>query len=384
MENMNDEIMEFDDMDEDIKKKQALIEEVKVLVENDDTPEALRQVNQLKRRWNRIHYWESDYEDGLRDTFEEYVDSIYAKRNEIYKNAEDAKKALIQKAKELSEAADLNQATPEMNGLMDEWKAAGSAGKNTDDALWEEFQATRQVFYDRKHDEWQAQNERFEKARSTKEALIEKANALKDSKDWNKTSNAFKELMDEWKAAGSAGRKFEDSLWKEFNGARQEFYSARQEFYQEVQKNQQENYDEKKKLVEEAQSILDTNDFSRANTERMKSLSQDWKQIGYCGKEKDDKIWKEFRAVMDVYFDNLKKNNEQRHADWVARMEEAKARKFDMIANQRRYINRLEDELGGLISQARAEDLKDQIADKEDFIAQLEGEIEDINQKIGE
>jgi DNA-binding transcriptional regulator GbsR (MarR family) len=190
--------------------------------------------------------------------------------------------------------------------------------------------------------------------------------------------------MDEWKAAGSAGRKFEDALWKEFNAARQEFYSARSVYYDEVQKKQQVNYEEKKKLVQEAQDILDSNDFSRANTDRMKALSQDWKKVGYCGKEKDDRVWKEFRAVMDVYFDSLKKNNDQRHADWVARMEDAKERKQDMIANQKRQIERLEEESNGLISQGRAEEIRDQIEDKEDFIAQLESEIEDIDKKIAE
>jgi vacuolar-type H+-ATPase subunit I/STV1 len=116
----------------------------------------------------------------------------------------------------------------------------------------------------------------------------------------------------------------------------------------------------------------------------MKALSQDWKKVGYCGKEKDDRVWKEFRAVMDVYFDSLKKNNDQRHADWVARMEDAKERKQDMIANQKRQIERLEEESNGLISQGRAEEIRDQIEDKEDFIAQLESEIEDIDKKIAE
>lgn len=382
MENLNEEIFEFDDMDEDIQKKKELIEIAKQLAEGDLTSDALRQINDIKRSWNRIHYWESTLEDDMRDEFEGYVEVVYGKRNELFKNSKEAKEALIARAAELSKAEDLGAVTAEMNGLMDEWKAAGSAGKNTDDELWEQFQAARQVFYDRKHEAWQNQNERFEKARETKAALIEKANELKTSTEWQKASNQFKNLMNEWKAAGSAGRKYEDALWKEFNGARQEFYAARNVYYQELQAVQQENYDQKAALVDEAQSILDSGDFVKENTERMKELSQEWKKIGYCGRERDDNIWKAFRAVMDQYFDKLKENNEQRHADWVSRMEEAKDRKRDMIANQKRQIERLEDDLNGLISQARAESINDQIADKEDFIARLESEIEDIDSKI--
>ncbi len=387
MENLNEEMIEeFDDMDEDIRKKQDLIEQVKVLAESADgaTSETFRTVNDLKRSWNRIHYWESDYEDGLRDQFEEYVNTIFAKRNDMYKNAEEAKQALIARAEQLAQAKDLNSVTPEMKSLMDDWKAAGSAGKHTDDELWNRFQAVRQDFYDRKHQAWEEQNARFDAAREKKQELIEEARKLADSTDWNRTSNKFRSLMDQWKAAGSAGRRNEDALWTEFNALRQEFYGRRSEHYDEVSKSQEENYLAKKALVEEAQGILDRNEFRREQTDRMKALSQEWKQIGYCGKERDDKVWKEFRAVMDVYFDALKKNNEQRHQDWIDRMLDAKDRKVDMIANQKRQIERLEDDLNGLVSQATMENIRQTIADKENFIAQLEDEIADIEEKVNE
>ena len=97
----NDEIYDVEDMDmdADIQRKQELIEEIKSLDLETDGAAALRAVNDMKRRWNRIHYWESDYEDGLRDEFESYVDKVYAKRNELYKTTQAQKEDLIEKAK---------------------------------------------------------------------------------------------------------------------------------------------------------------------------------------------------------------------------------------------------------------------------------------------
>lgn len=186
----NDEIYDVEDMDmdADIQRKQELIEEIKSLDLETDGAAALRAVNDMKRRWNRIHYWESDYEDGLRDEFESYVDKVYAKRNELYKTTQAQKEDLIEKAKETANIENFNQGTQIMNDLMDAWKAAGSAGKVVDDQLWEQFQAARQVFYDRKHAHWEEQTQRRQEARTKKAELIEKAKELADSHEWQKLS----------------------------------------------------------------------------------------------------------------------------------------------------------------------------------------------------
>ena len=43
----------------------------------------------------------------------------------------------------------------------------------------------------------------------------------------------------------------------------------------------------------------------------MKKLNGLWKEIGSCGKEKEDALWKEFRCAADDYFAGLKQFNEQ-------------------------------------------------------------------------
>ena len=383
MTNVNEEMIEeYDDMDADIQKKQALIEEIKALSEGETDSETIRTVRNLKKQYSRIKYWESGYEDELRDTFESYADAIFSRMGEVYKSAKANKEALIARAKELAETDNLNAATAEMNDMMEDWKAAGSAGREVDDQLWEEFQAARQVFYDRKHQAWEDQRARFETARQKKEELIEEAAKLADSKDWNKTSNAMRDLMNQWKAAGSAGRKHDDELWNRFNEARQVFYDNRAVHYKEVSAEQNERYDAKKALVARAQAILDEGVFGRSQTDQMKNLSSEWKKVGYCGKERDDKVWAEFRAVMDQYFDALKKNNEQRHQDWVDRMMDARARKQELINKQRRQIERLEEDMNGLVSQAEMENIQYTIEDKARFVAELEEEIADIDEKI--
>ena len=116
----------------------------------------------------------------------------------------------------------------------------------------------------------------------------------------------------------------------------------------------------------------------------MTQLGVDWKQAGSCGREKEDQIWKEFRAAMDDYFNSLKEWNEERHQQWRQRMSDARDRKQELIANQKRQIRRMQDEMVGLLGQRAIDEMQEQIEEKEAFIAQLEAELEDIDKTLAE
>ncbi len=377
-----DELYEFEDQDLDIRQKEELVKEAQNVEDTSDYRSLQREINDLKRRWRQIKYWESGYEDELRDRFEAAIDVLYDKCRVFTDKNKEVKEAIVEKAQALSESENWKEATEKFSELMDQWKASGSAGRDTDDALWEKFNGARQKFYDRKHEHWEQLNERFANAKTVKEDLIVKAQAIQDSEEWQKASTQFKDLMTEWKKVGSAGREFEDQLWEKFNTARQAFYQRRNAYYEVLHQQQDQRYAQKQELVQRAQAILDSNDFSRENTQTMKDFSTEWKQIGSCGKEKEDEVWASFRAVMDKYFEGLKAFNDQKHQAWLDRMAEVRSRKEELIESQQRQIRNLENQMDGLVSEAYVEDLKDQIADKEEFIQQLEEEIADINAKI--
>ena len=130
--------------------------------------------------------------------------------------------------------------------------------------------------------------------------------------------------------------------------------------------------------------IADAKQYTREDTKAMKDLGVQWKQIGSCGKDHEDQIWKEFRSVMDAYFDGLKEWNEQKHAQWHQRMVEARTRKQELIQNQKRQIQRMKEEMVGLLGQRAIDDMQDRIEEKEDFIAQLEAEVEDIDKTLSQ
>ena len=282
MYNDHDEF-EVNDYDEDIRRREALIEEAKSIEISSDWNTVFREISDLKRKWKRIPYWDSAYEETLMEEFDGYMDAFYAKRREGYQSNQAIKQELIERARTVSASNDWNQATEEMNELMQQWKASGSAGKETDDELWDAFNAARQTFFDRKHEHWENLQTKFSNAKEVKEALIVQAAALANSVEWNKTGEKFRAMMDQWKAAGSAGREHEDRLWKAFNESRQKFYDRRGEYYDQLHEQQDGKYEEKRKLVEQAKEIAQRKEYTREHTDVMKNLSKEWKSIGSCG-----------------------------------------------------------------------------------------------------
>ena len=386
MDYENNDVYEEDvrDFDVDIEQRKVLIEEAKQIEDTGDWSALNRELSDLQRRWRRIYYWESAYEDTLEEEFDALIDKFYAKRRELYASVEETKKDLIKQAKALMNSTDWNRATEAMKDLMTQWKAAGSAGKEKDDVLWEEFNVARNTFFDRKHTHWEDMQTKFEQARKVKEELIEEAKKLEDSTAWQASGNAFKELFARWKEAGSAGREYEDDLWNAFHASRQKFYAARDAYYDELHEKQDALYQQKEELLAKAKEIAENTLFTREDTAAMKQLSVDWKAVGFTGKERDDEIWKAFRDVMDTYFAGLKQFNESKHAQWRQRMEDRRMRKTELIQEQKRQIQRIERDMVALLGERAIEDAKERIADKEDFIKTLEAEIEELDKALAQ
>lgn len=382
MYNENDEMYEVDDFDADIQRKQALLAEAKSIDMDSDKDDVGRKVNDLKRKWKRIGYWESEYEEQLLEEFEAILDVYFSKRKANFQSNEAMKEDLIAQAKVLSKTSEWNQGVRGMNDLMAQWKEVGSCGKEKDDALWDLFNKERQVFYDRKRENWENLQVKFSNAREVKQNLIKEAAALATSSDWQSTSEKYRLFMKQWKDAGSAGKEYEDTLWNDFNDVRQAFYTRRDEYYESLRDEQAKYYEQKDALLQKARAIVETKEFTKEQTAQMKALSIEWKTIGNCGKDKEDKVWKEFRFVMDAYFNGLREFNEQKHAQWRQRMLDVRKHKLELLLKQKQQITYLQREATTLLGQRAVDEMMEEIKDKEEFIAELEEQIADIDKTL--
>jgi chromosome segregation ATPase len=167
----------------------------------------------------------NDIDRDLRDKQREY----FANREANQAKAAETKKEIISKTKELvNSVKNYKQTGEKLNALFDEWKAAGSAGHETDEELWAQFNETRQKFYDARSKFFAERKEAFAKSAEIKNKLIEEAKELAAKNDFSrKITDRMKELDQEWKAAGTSG-KDNDALWKTFSDAKEVFWDGKQ------------------------------------------------------------------------------------------------------------------------------------------------------------
>lgn len=380
-ENQNMFADEYDRLD-DISKKEEILKEAKEIPADADYKDVMPTISALQKKWRRIGEGESAYEESLRKQFDEVLDVFYAKQKEALKDVVTAKEELIKKAEALVDSKDLNKATNEINALFDEWKKLGYTDKKTDDELWAKFNTARQSFYDNRHELREQMAAKMQDAVKVKEELITKAEELADSTSWKKTTEAMDALMEEWKAAGYAGKEHNDELWDKFRAARKKFYDARSDFYAKQNAEFAEKVKSKQELIEKAKAIVEQNAYSRENSDKLKELSAAWKEVGFSGRDKEEKLWNGFKGTLDTYYAGLKAFNEQKHTDWLNRMESVKSRKVDMIEKQKKQLTWMERELTSVIGEAAFEEMQLDIEDKKAFIEQLEAELKELEDKI--
>lgn len=172
----------------------------------------------------------------------------------------------------------------ELTGLLDSWKTAQKSGPRIDrpseESLWKRFSRARTEF-DRHRRQYFSQVEaRRVEVTAKKEALIKRAEEMSTSTDWGATSAAYRDLLDEWKAAGRITRKEDDKLWARFRAAQQVFFDARQADRDSMSTEQNANLQTKLELLKEAEAILPIKDIQAAK-KKLHDIQDRWEQVGY-------------------------------------------------------------------------------------------------------
>lgn len=228
-----------------------------------------------------------------------------------------------------------------LRDLLEEWKQLQRRGprldKAAEDELWKRFSATRTQFDRRRRQYFSELDERQGQAKRVKEEIIARAEALKDSTNWGETSNAFRELMEQWKRAPRASRREDDALWARFRAAQQAFFDARHRNDLAVDSEYQANLSAKEELLKEAEALLPITDHEEAKS-ALRSIQDRWAEIGRVPSEHFRKIEARLRAVED----ELRKAEE---AEWRRTNPETRARATGMLGQLEEQLDQLRADL---------------------------------------
>ena len=213
-------------------------------------------------------------------------------------------------AEENKTAGDWERHTKEIIAVQAEWKTIGFAPQKMNVKIFERFRAACDDFFGRKAEYFKTLKETFKENADKKRALVEKANALKDSTDWKSTADKLIALQKEWKTIGMVPKKQGDQLWEEFLGACNHFFEARNAATSGQRNEQRENLEKKRAVIEKLKAITAGTDDNAQET--LQQLTEEYNAIGHVPYKEKDKVYEAYHAELDRIYKELNISGQRR------------------------------------------------------------------------
>ena len=348
--------------EENLKIKLAIIDELKELVNSDETlNNTFAKFRELQQRWKDTGLVPQANVKDLWETYNLHVENFYnfIKINkelrdlDLRKNYEQ-KVSLCEQVEALIVELSIVDAFHKLQKLHDEWRETGPVANEYKEALWERFKAASSRINKQHQDYFDGIKQEQLKNLELKTELCVKTEALAEHlytsrKEWNKASENLLEIQKIWRTIGFAPKKDNTHIYERFRAACDRFFEAKREYYAGIKNEMEHNLQLKQEICEAAEALQASDDWKHA-TDELIALQTKWKEIGAVPRRYSEQIWKRFRAACDTFFErksqhfagveNAHAANLERKLALIEEMLSAdiKSGGYDMIKNfQRRW-----------------------------------------------
>lgn len=398
---------------ESISKKKEIIQKIRDLIVSATNWKAANiEFNNLLKEFQQIPYYDQKEIEKLNTELKEVKNEFFHTKQAYFDKAQEKfkenaiqKNNLIKKLEILSYTSDIKTTDGEIKKINEEFYSIGFAGKEENSKLFNRFKELKaELQIQRKSSLENLQNEFNIKAKRKKE-LINKLENLIDNTNWKKATEDFNAVCEDFKSIGFSGKEGNEEITKAYNEAKHQFFEKRQEYFNMIKAENKVNIEKRTELIENLKSLYENENWKDAS-EKVKIISEDFFNVGFCGKDENIKLINKFKEVRDgfykarqEYFDvvNLARINKQK--DFLNSLIKNKE---DFIKKLRNFIKqdeeRLDDFKGRLFNvrpggksidiienyQNILEDIKNRIDNNKAKIKEVQGEIFDIRSQLND
>lgn len=400
---INKELKEYD-LTKNLEIRDAIVKKLEELASVDVIKDIEFILAAAKEEWDDAGPVKPEFFQGLRERYYEATKVLHKKIQDFYSERKsemeinlEAKKQMVARVVELAsmEGASLskwNKNTDEVMKLREDWKSIGMVERKHNNAVWNEFKAALDTFFDKKKEFLGEARESFKDHKTAKEALIARAEQLKDSTDWRETTEALKKLQNEWKKVGSAGQRDENKLWNQFRGICDEFFARKKEFFDTMDERQAANLETKEDFLKRI-ADLKLEGSKEESLEFIKALAAEWNAIDHIPKKDINRMTEAYDKAINKLYAQLKMDKEQvsnvRFKNKVERLSEGKEG-ADQLQREQQYLQKVlkekKDELlqyeNNMAFFAKAKPDNPLLVNALKTIASLKAEVEGYEEKI--
>ena len=313
------------DFKKNLEAKTHLCEAAEKLAEVEDPVSAFHQLQKLHQEFREIGPVSKELREEIWNRFKE-ASTVVNKRHQAHFEALKAREEenLVQKTAlcervEAIDVAALNnnaaweEATKTILETQTEWKGIGFTPKKMNAKIFERFRTACDTFFKAKTEFYKSLRDSLSENLAAKTALCEKAEALKDSTDWTATSAKLVALQKEWKTIGPVAHKVSENIWKRFNEACNYFFEQKNAATQGQRKEEEANLELKQAVIGKLQTLLENPGDNVQQSVR--ALQAEWNGIGHVPFRKKDKVYKQYREVVDRIYKELHLSAGRRHLE---------------------------------------------------------------------
>lgn len=319
---------EFRDYDfkKNLEIKTRLSESAEKLIEEEDVVSSFHQLQKLHKDWRDVGPVARKYREEIWQRFktasakinhnyQTHIESLKEKEGENY----DKKVAICVELESIDYSAlkdtrDWDAKMREVLNLQTIWREIGYAPRKVNAKIFQRYRAACDLFFKNKNAYYQTIRGELEENLQKKIALCERAEAMKESQDWKKTTADMISIQNEWKEIGMVPRKNSTNVWKRFIAACDFFFEEKKKHSNAQYEAEVENLKLKKEIVDKITN-LDTTLSTEDSLAALRDMMTKWHAIGYVPFKEKDKAYKEFIDATDKQYGRLNIDKSERKLD---------------------------------------------------------------------
>ena len=280
---------DFRDLDfkNNLEEKLKLIEKAEFLAEMKDVNAAFKELQDLHKTWKEdIGPVAREMRDDVWDKFSAATKIIHDKRHDHFKSMKsqyvviiEAKMLVIDEILSYDSSKnkthnDWQKSIKDIDALRKKYFDAGKLPYSKSESIWKKFKEATKQFNREKNKFYKQEKNAQQNNLQAKLDLIKLAESIKDSEDWETTTNTFKKIQSDWKKIGHVPRKFSDDIWKKFKSSCNYYFDRYHNQKNALSDEQKEIIGHKIAFVE----ALKVEDYTTKDT--ITNLMESWSQLG--------------------------------------------------------------------------------------------------------
>ncbi len=289
---LNKELREMD-YAHNLQVRESIIKRAEELVGEENVQKALNELQYLHRLWKEEAVpVAEELREPTWQKFKELTHKIHERKSELGEKIKAEQEENLKKKQEiLAEITKLienaekkshgewQSGIKKLNGLRENFLAAGRVPKEFNQKMWDEFKSVTRDFNHAKNEFYKSLKSEQQINLEKKQELLRIAKEHAESTDWNASVQVIKRIQADWKKIGHVPRKYSDSIWKEFKEACNNFFDHYKERGNQSNQQFEDNLVKKEELLKEVSSFKPT-DNVQENLDKINEFHVRWNSIG--------------------------------------------------------------------------------------------------------